>query len=79
MQTRHLSFPKECARFENIEDIGEVAEDDVSEDCTTVHSAEVVSVISLESFAACLVCKAKVEPIATDGNIRWCTKCSTQQ
>jgi len=79
MQMRHLSFPKECARFANIEDIGEVAEDDLSEDCTTVHGAEEVSVISLESFAACLVCKVKVEPIATDGNIGFCTKCRMQK
>jgi len=79
MQTRYLSFPKEGARFENIEDIGEVAEHDLSEDCTTVHGSEVVGVISLESFAVCLECKAKVEPIATDGNIGCCTKCSMQQ
>ena len=78
MQTRYLSSPKEGARFENIEDIGKAAEVDLSEDCTTVHGAEVVGVISLESFAVCLVCKAKVEPIATDGNIRCCTKCSMQ-
>ena len=41
--------------------------------------AEVVGVISLNSFAACLVCKAKVEPMATDGNIGCYTKCSMQQ
>ena len=74
MQTRYLSSPKEGARFENIEDIGKAAEVDLSEDCTT----EVVGVISLESFAVCLECKAKVEPIATDGNIGCCTKCSMQ-
>ena len=79
MQMRYLSFPKEGARFENIEDIGEVAEHNLSEDCTTVHGSEVVGVISLESFAVCLECKAKVEPIATDGNIGCRTKCSMQQ
>ena len=54
-----------------IEDIGEVTEDDLSEYCITVHGAEVISVLALESYAACLQCKAcKVEP--TTGKLGHC-------
>ena len=59
---KYISLPKDGVNMVEIEDIGDVAEDNLSEYSITVHSAEVISVLTLESYAACLVCKAKVGP-----------------
>ena len=59
---KYISLPKDGVNMVEIEDIGDVAEDNLSEYSITVHSAEVIGVLTLESYAACLVCKAKVGP-----------------
>ena len=74
---KFLSLPKDGASIVPVEDIGDVANDDVAEQYTTINSAEVVGVMSLASYAACLQCKAKVEP--TKPNLGCCTKCGMQQ
>ena len=74
---KYLSLPKDGANIVEFEDMGDVAEDDLSEYSITVHGAEVIGVLTLESYAACLVCKAKVGP--TTGKLGRCTKCKMQQ
>ena len=57
-------------------DIGEAADDDSKVD-TTIHATEMASVITLESYAACIACKSQVERL-TD-KLGHCTKCNTMQ
>ena len=76
-QEKYLSVPKDSATITEIEDIGEVAEDDLPEQFVTVYDCQVIGVKSLDSFAACLDCKCKVEP--STSNIGVCTKCNMQQ
>ena len=57
---KYISLPKDGANMVEIEDIGDVAEDNLSEYSITVHGAEVIGVLTLELYAACLVCKVKV-------------------
>ena len=65
---KYLSLPKQDASMENIPDIGEVCEDDLDfeEDTLTVHGAEVIGVLNLQTFPACIVCKCKVETTAAN-------------
>ena len=58
---KHLSMPKEGGSLTHCDDIGEVADDDHGQDDTTIQAAEVAVVITLESYAACIAFKSKVE------------------
>ena len=58
---KYLSLPKEGAVLAEISDIGEVAEDDLADEYTTIADAEVVGVVSINSYLACIACKCKVE------------------
>ena len=76
--SKYLSLPKgatiiECA------DLGDVAEDDLAEDFVTVIDAEVVGVLTLGSYPACIAqaCKSKVTP--TSGKLGCCSKCEMMQ
>ena len=53
---------KEGVLIMEIEDVGEVVEDDLAEDSVTVDSAEVIGVMTLDSYSACLACNSKVKP-----------------
>ena len=59
---KYLSLPKEDASIENIADTGEVCDDDFDfeEHTLTVHGDEVIGVLNLQTFPACIVCKAEV-------------------
>ena len=73
---KYLSMPKEGGSItEYHTDIGEVADDDHGQADTTIHAAEVAAVIALDSYAACIACKSKVEEL-TD-KLGRCTKCET--
>ncbi len=73
---KYLSKAKEAVSIVEIDDIGEVAEDDLPE-VDTLSGAEVAGVITFNLYAACLRCKSKVKP--TTGKLGKCTKCGMQQ
>ncbi len=77
LHTKYLSMPKEGASIDKIEDIGSVADDDLPETDTTIRSAEVIGVASLDNYNACLSCKGKVDGL--DDTLGSCTKCSMTQ
>ena len=60
-----------------IEDVGEVVEDDLAKDSVTVDSAEVIGVMTLDSYSACLACDSKVKPSGSE--MGCCSKCKMQQ
>ena len=60
-----------------IEDVGEVVEDDLAKDSVTVDSAEVIGVMTLDSYSACLACNSKVE--LSGSEMGCCSKCKMQQ
>ena len=74
---KYLSLPKEGAVLAEISDIGEVAEDDLADEYTTIADAEVVGVVSIDSYLACIACKCKVE--TTSEKLGKCTKCNVVQ
>ena len=74
---KFLSVPREGASIAEVDDIGEVWEDHVAEEPITIHGAEVVAVLGLESYFACFVCKSKVEH--TENKMGCCTKCGVPQ
>ena len=76
-QSKYLSWPKEGGRMVEIQDIGDVVEDDVADDTETISNAEVVAVLMLENYSECLVCKGKVE--AHGSKLGSCTKCTLKQ
>ena len=73
---KYLQFPKQGASFEQLEDIGTVATDDVN---TYEHitNSEIAGVISFDDFLLCLICKNKVQP--SDDQFGSCTECNTVQ
>ena len=74
---KYLSMPKDGGRITQREDIGEVAGDDHGLDDTTIEAAEVAAVIKLDTYAACIACKSKVQQ--NSDKLGRCTKCSTMQ
>ena len=75
--TKYLSVPKEGALIMEIEDVGQVVEDDLAEDSVTVDSAEVIGVMTLDSYSACLACNSKIE--LSGSEMGCCSKCKMQQ
>ena len=75
---KNLSKPKDDASITLIDDIGDVASDDLPQDSFTVR-AEVIGVQSLQSYAACIACNGKVNEIDNDTNIGQCSKCQMSQ
>ena len=67
-------MPKEGATITEIQDMGEVAEDDLPIDSITIKGAVVVGVLRVKK---CIVCKGKVE--GEDDNIGSCRRCVMQQ
>ena len=57
--------------------IANVVEDDTPQTYTTIAAAEVIGVMTLESYFACLSCKSKVTPITS--RLGCCTKCQMMQ
>ena len=74
---KYISVPKHGATISEIEDVGAVADDDLSEDFVTVTGAEVAGVMSLGIYCSCLNCKRKVNP--TSGKLGMCTNCGMVQ
>ena len=74
---KYLSMPKEGAQIKEIDDIGEVHEDDEAEQYITLTGVEVAAVVSLDTYLACLVCKSKIKP--TTDQLGRCTKCDALQ
>ena len=72
---KYLTKPRDDATIEPIEDIGQVAEDDLPQDSTTLHGVEVIGVQSL--YSACIACSAKVMEIGD--YMASCTKCNMVQ
>ena len=70
-----LSMPKDGGSITQCDDIGEVADDDHGLDDTTIEAAEVAAVIKLDTYAACIACKSKVQ--RNSDKLGCCTKCNT--
>ena len=77
--TKYLSMPKEGGLIIECDDLGDVVESDVAEDFDTIEGAEVVGVLRLDSYPACIAqaCKSKVAP--TSGKLGCCSKCEMVQ
>lgn len=76
--SKYLSFPKNDASISSIADIGDISDEDFSDcDDDLVHGAEIIGVLSLQTFWSCLMCKAKV--VQTTENFGSCTKCQMDQ
>ncbi len=75
---KYLSFPKNDATIEEISDLEDVC--DLEQEIVTdpeLHNVEVLLVLNLQSYRACIACKAKVEPTST--TLGRCTKCLALQ
>jgi len=57
---KQVSKPKQGAVITTIPDIGDVVDDDLPLDTTTLHGVEVAGVQSLVCYPACFACNAKV-------------------
>ena len=75
---KYLSEPKEGASVEKMDDIGEVAEDDLPEDTVTIEGVTVAAA-TISEYSSCVACNSKVEPLQSNTQIAQCTKCSLQQ
>ena len=73
---KYLQFPKQGASFEQLEDIGTVATDDVNT-YEQITNSEIAGVISFDDFLLCLICTNKVQP--SDDQFGSCTECNTVQ
>ena len=69
---RVLSWPKEGATYSEVEDIGDMAEDDLPETLTNISKAQRVAA-SLDKYHACHGCQSKVLPFHKE--IGQCSKC----
>ena len=74
---KSLQFPKHGAEAHEVEDIGTVAEDDVPCFEDKVQDSEVVGVMSLHCYVACLACKGKVEK--NSDVLGTCSRCGMVQ
>ena len=70
-------MPKDGGSITQCDDIGDVADDEHGLDDTKIEAAEVAAVIKLDTYAACIACKSKVEQ--NSDKLGHCTKCSTMQ
>ena len=78
--SKYLSLPKEDAGVKEIDDIGDVAPDDLPDDDITVfHGAEVAGVFSLDHYYACLKCKSKVTVLSGEAALGCCSNSSMKQ
>ena len=77
---KYLSMSKEGCEIEEIDDIGDVetVESDADEDRYKLKNAVIIGVSSVESYRACMFCKAKVET-SSSKNIAKCSKCYVSQ
>ena len=80
-KVKYLSFPKEDVTIEEVSDLGDVC--DLEQETVTdpsrreLNDVEVLLVLNLQSYPACITCKAKVE--TTSATLGRCTKCSSMQ
>ena len=74
---KYLSLPKEGATIEEIEDIGNVDEDETCDSSVTVYYGAQVLSASLDNYCVCLSCKKKIKP--TTEHLGRCTSCSALQ
>lgn len=52
--SKYLSVPKEGATIVEVANLGDVAEDDLAQNFVTVRGAEVIGVLKLEAYPACI-------------------------
>ena len=71
-----LSWPKEGASYFEVEDIGDVAEDDLPETHTNISKAQIIAA-SLDKYNACHGCQSKVLPFHEE--FGQCSKCGLNQ
>ena len=71
---KYLTKPRDGASIEVIEDIGDVATDNLPQNTTTLHGAEIIGIQSLQSYSACISCNSKVTFL--QDSMAQCTKCS---
>lgn len=71
---KYLTKPRDSPIVEPIQDMGEVAEDDLPQETTTLSGVEIIGVQSLQHYSACIACDAKVHHI--EDGLASCSKCS---
>jgi len=72
---KYLSIGQNC-KVTQIEDIGEVVEDDVPEtSAIKVVEAEVVTVVTIDTYKSCHNCNGKVQPASNPALFGNCNKC----
>lgn len=71
---KYLTKPRDSPVVEPIQDIGEVAEDDLPQESTTLSGMEIIGVQSLQHYSSCIACNAKVHHI--EDGLASCSKCS---
>ena len=74
---KYFTKPRDVATIEPIDDIGEVADDDLPNDSITISGVEVIGVQSLQCYSACIACNAKVNVV--DDSMASCSKCEMFQ
>ena len=62
---------------EILQHIGEVADDDLPNDSITISGVQVIGVLSLQCYSACIACNAKVNVV--DDSMASCSKCEMFQ
>lgn len=71
---KYVVKPKYNGSIEAIDDIGEVSEDNLSNDTISLSGAEIVGIIGgLQIYSACITCNTKVDVI--DDQKVYCSKC----
>ena len=77
---KYLSMPKDGSQIVSIDDIGAVDNESTSEserELLEIHNAQIIGVPQLDSYKACLTCKARVEPESPP--LGRCSKCGMMQ
>ena len=73
---KYLTQPRNSPTVKPIEDIAEVAQDDLPQDSTILSGVEIISVKTLQHYSAGIACKAKVCHIKN--GLVLCSKCSSK-
>ena len=74
---KYLTTQKEGSTIKKIDDMEDIAEEELPTDGVTIQGAEIIGVQSLQKYVACVSCNAKVEVI--DDKMGSCSKCDMYQ
>ena len=74
---KYRQIPRTGSKLTEIENLEVVVVEDAVPDTPTIPSAEVVGVLSMNTFISCINCKSKITK--TSDTMGQCTKCSMKQ